>query len=316
VFTIDQLEERLDPEVAAVIAATPTLEFTPETLKDRRASSPPVPPLSDAVERRDFTAPGLMGSPDVTLRVHRPVGVDGPLPCVYWIHGGGYISGTYLGEDGRFDGWCQRLHCVGVSVEYRLAPENPFPAPLDDCYAGLCWVTAQAGELGIDLRHLGIGGSSAGGGLAAGLALLVRDRSEIDLAFQLLNYPMIDDRQITASSQWNVPVWSPQANRFGWSSYLGARYGTDEIPPCAAAARATSLAGLPPTLIVVGSVDGFFDEDVIYAERLNRAGVTTELHVYPGAPHGFETVAPESAVSRRSKRETESWLARQLRPTG
>ncbi|MBW8827149.1 MAG: alpha/beta hydrolase [Acidobacteria bacterium] len=303
---------RLDPEIAGVLAGFPPVTYAAETLAQRRAVGPVPVPLSDRVERRDIAVPGPEGAPDVVLRFHRPVGAEGPLPCIYWMHGGGYVVGSYAGEDARFDRWCERLTCAGVSVEYRLAPEHPFPAPLEDCYAGLRWLAAHAAELGIDSARLGIGGSSAGGGLAAGLALLARDRGEIAPAFQVLNCPMLDDRQATMSSQWEAPVWSPASNRFGWSSYLGRLDGTDAIPAYAAPARATDLSGLPPALVAVGTVDGFFDEDVTYAERLHHAGVEVDLHVYPGGPHGFEAVAPTSALAARSKRETEEWLARRL----
>jgi acetyl esterase/lipase len=265
--------------------------------------------LSDDVERADHTVPGPDGAPDVVLRVHTPKGMTGPLPCVYSIHGGGYVLGTYEMDDLRFDQWCPRLGIVGVSVEYRLAPETPYPGPLEDCYAGLSWVWAHADELGIDRSRIGIAGASAGGGLAAGLALLTRDRGEFDLAFQMLIYPMVDDRQVTPSSSWEVPIWSPANNEFGWRSYLGPLYGTDRIPPYAAAARATDLTGLPPAFVCVGTMDGFCDEDIEYAQRLNHAGVPTELHVYPGAPHGFDGFAPMAPLARRCRREMREWLA-------
>ena len=179
-----------------------------------------------------------------------------------------------------------------MSVQYRLAPETPYPGPLDDCYAGLAWVHQHADELGVDPDRIGIGGQSAGGGLAAGLALLARDRGEVPVAFQLLIYPMLDDRQITPSSGWPDPIWPPSANTYGWTAYLGDRKGGPDVEPYAAPARATDLAGLPPTLIAVGAIDGFSDEDIDYAVRLRHAGVPVDLHVYAGAPHGFEGLAP------------------------
>jgi acetyl esterase/lipase len=311
---MDDVLERLDPEVAAGLADLPPMNFTSATLESRRSMAPPVPPVSTAVERRDVVVPAGEGSPEVTVRVHRPLAGSGDLPCIYWMHGGGYVIGSYANEDGRFDRWCQRLECVGVSVEYRLAPEHPFPAPLDDCYAGLRWVADHANELSIDATRIGVAGSSAGAGLAAAMALVARDRGDIALAFQLLHAPMLDDRQMTRSSKWQVPVWSPESNRFGWSCYLGDLYGSDKVPPYAAPARAQDLAGLPPTLISVGTADGFFDEDVAYAERLNRAGVPTDLRVYPGAPHGFDSVAPDAAVSRRAMQDLEEWLTRHMQP--
>jgi triacylglycerol lipase len=183
---------------------------------------------------------------------------------------------------------------------------------MDDCYAGLRWVHAHADELGVDPARIGIGGASAGGGLAAGLALLARDRGEVPLAFQLLIYPMIDDRRVTPSSAWEVPIWPPSANEFGWASYLSAAGGDGAVPAYAAPARAVDVGGLPDALVVVGMLDGFLDEDVIYAQRMMQAGVPVELHVYPGAPHGFDGFAPDAAVARQCRRDVNGWLARVL----
>jgi acetyl esterase/lipase len=173
-------------------------------------------------------------------------------------------------------------------------------------------VPAHAGERGVEPQRIGVGGASAGGGLAAALALLARDRDRIPVAFQLLIYPMLDDRQITPSSRWEVPVWPPSANTFGWTSYLGDRTGGPDVSPYAAAARAEDLCGLPPALITVGGLDGFVDEDLEYALRLNQAGVPVELHVYPHAPHGFDNLAPGTALARRARLDMETWLAAQL----
>jgi acetyl esterase/lipase len=201
---------------------------------------------------------------------------------------------------------------VGVSVEAGLAPETPYPGPLEDCYEGLRWTYDHADELGVDRARIGIGGVSAGGGLAAGLALLARDRGEVPVAFQLLECPMIDDRQTTSSSRLDgLPIWSRESNEFGWRSYLGDLYGTDDIPPYAAAARAENLVGLPPALVIVGGADGFRDEDIEYALRLNQSGVPTELHVLPGAPHGVQMFM-DSAVARRWGQIVTEWLGLQL----
>lgn len=305
----------LDPEIAEVMKSQPPrIPINAENLQKVRASRALLLQdvvLSDNVERRDYTVPGPEGSPDVTVRVHRPKNQDGPLPCVYWIHGGGYVMGSYEMEDLRFDKWCQSLNCVGVAVEYRLAPETPYPGPLEDCYAGLKWTFEQAAGLGIEPGHIGIGGASAGAGLAAGLALLARDRGEFASQFQLLIYPMLDDRIESESSQWKVPIWPPSSNHFGWASYLGDVAGK-EPPAYAAPARATDLAGLPPALILVGSLDGFHDEDVEYATRLNHAGVHTELHVYPGAPHGFDGMMPSARLAKEARRVMHEWLRVQL----
>ena len=265
--------------------------------------------LSDAVERTDHV---VIDDPRVVVRVHRPRGIDGPLPCVYSIHGGGYVLGSYDMDDAKFDRQCVHFPCVGVSVEYRLAPEAAYPGPLDDCYAGLRWTYEHAAELGIARDRIGISGVSAGGGLAAGLALLARDRGEVPVAFQLLECPMIDDRQVTSSSRLDgLPIWSREANEFGWRSYLGDLYGGD-VPGYAAASRATNLAGLPPALVIVGGADGFRDEDIEYALRLNQAGVPTELHVLPGAPHGVQMFT-DSVVARRWNRMVTEWLEQRLR---
>ncbi len=305
----------IDPDVAEALRAFPLDlgTLTNERLPALRAGMVAASvPLSDRVARTRVVVPAAGGEPEVALHVHRPVSQSGPLPCVYWIHGGGYVLGSPTQEAPRFDRWCQELGIVGVCVQYRLAPETPYPGPLEDCYRGLRYVAQHAQELGIRTDRLGIGGPSAGGGLAAGLGLLARDRGEVPLAFQLLVYPMIDDRRVTPSSQWEVPVWPPRANAFGWASYLGKHAG-GEVPIYAAAARAKDLRGLPPSLIAVGTLDGFVDEDLDYAQRLNQAGVPVELHLYPGGPHGFDGLAPATALARRARRDMEEWLARMVR---
>jgi acetyl esterase/lipase len=244
----------------------------------------------------------------MSVRVHRPVGLADPAPCIYSIHGGGYVLGSNAMDDAVFDRWCQDFGCVGVSVEYRLAPETPYPGPLDDCYAGLAWTFAHAEELLVDPARIGINGVSAGGGLAAALALLARDRGELPIAFQLLQCPMIDDRQLSTSSRYDdLLIWSREANTFGWRCYLGGLYGADDIPAYAAAARAEDLAGLPPAMMIAGGADGFRDENIDYAMRLGQAGVPTDLTVIAGAPHGvqlFIGTTPE----RRWARAVAEWL--------
>ncbi|MCU1467366.1 MAG: lipase [Actinomycetia bacterium] len=301
----------VDPEIAELASMVRVETFDRERLALARSwDIVGTVALSDAVERRDHVVPG---DPDVAIRVHRPVGVDGDLPCVYSIHGGGYIMGSYGMDDGRFDKWCQKHRCVGVSVEYRLAPETPYPGPLDDCYLGLQWVYRHSAELGIDPNHIGVAGASAGGGLAAALALLARDRGEIPLRFQLLDCPMLDDRQITPSSRLDeLLIFNRESNTFGWRSYLGDLYGSPDVPAYAAPARATDLSRLPAAYVCVGAVDGFRDEDIEYAMRLNQAGVPTELHVYPGAPHGV-MLFPDTAVAKRYAAGIEDWIGRQLR---
>ncbi len=269
----------------------------------------------DGIRTGEISVPGAPGDPDVVLRVHRPEGVTGPLSSVYFIHGGGLVMGTAVRDDERMIRWAKRFNCVAIAVEYRLAPETPYPGPLEDCHAGLLYVHQNAAALGIDPDRIGIGGASAGGGLAAGLALLARDRAAVPIAFQLLIYPMLDDRMGTASSQWeNAPVWNPKSNRYGWNAYLPGTAGGPDVPSYAAPARATDLACLPPTYVMVGTLDGFLDEAIDYANRLIHAGVPTELHVYPGAVHGFDSMARAVPVARRAVDDIHRWLGAQLNP--
>lgn len=306
-------EAALDPAIEAMRDLVPIPDIDADVLPALR-STPLAPPveLSDQVERTDHV---VSEDPKVVVRVHRPKGVAGPLPCLYSIHGGGYIIGSYDMDDAKFDQWCPAFGIVGVSVEYRLAPETPYPGPLDDCYAGLRWTYEHAAELGIDPQKIGITGVSAGGGLCAGLALLARDRGEVPVRFQLLDCPMLDDRQETPSSQLDrLLIWSKISNTFGWRSYLGSLYGGD-VPAYAAPARALDLSGLPEAYVCVGGADGFRDEDIVYAMRLYDAGVPTELHVYPRAPHGVMLFA-DTEVAQQYRRDQEDWLRRQLAALG
>jgi acetyl esterase/lipase len=300
----------LHPAIEAEKDLLPVPDIDASLLPVLRATPLTAPvELSDEVDRRDHV---ISETPRVVLRVHRPKDVAGVLPCVYSIHGGGYIVGSYAMDDAKFDVWCRDFGLVGVSVEYRLAPETPYPGPLEDCYAGLKWTYDHAADLGIDPDRIGITGASAGGGLCAGLALLARDRAEVPVQFQLLDCPMLDDRQETPSSQLEgLVVWSKASNEFGWRSYLGSLYGTTDIPPYAAAARAQDLGGLPEAYVCVGGADGFRDEDITYAMRLYGAGVPTELHVYPGAPHGV-ALWVGTDIAQRYQRDQRDWLGRQL----
>lgn len=235
-------------------------------------------------------------------------------PALLWIHGGGMVIG-HARMDARFCAHVAReLGMIVASVEYRLAPEHPYPTPLEDCYTALSWLAAQPD---VDPARIAIGGASAGGGLAAGLALLARDRAEIRPAFQLLVYPMLDDRTTvrTGIDESRLRVWSPANNRFGWQSYLGPHLTPgqpDGVPHPAAPARAEDLTGLPPAWIGVGTHDLFHDEDVAYAERLRQAGVPCDLHIVPGAYHGFDGIEGKTAVARDFTRQNVAALARAI----
>jgi acetyl esterase/lipase len=312
----DRLIDKTLAEVSAKIGL-PTFMLDDDNLSSARALlATPVPyEASGDVLITTVSVPGKAGDPDIALRVHRPARSVPALPCIIYLHGGGMVMGTAERSDATFERWCTLFNCVGIVVEYRLAPETPYPGPLDDCYAGLQYVFTHAEEFDIDPNRIGIAGPSAGGGLAAGLGLLARDRGEVPVLFQLLIYPMIDDRMQTVSSQWDdTPVWTRASNRFGWSKYLPGIVGSDDVPIYAAPARAGDLSRLPPSYVMVGTLDGFLDEDISYANRLMQAGVPTELHVYPGATHGFDSLARAVPIARQAVDDVERWLAKQLNP--
>ncbi|MEU2509264.1 alpha/beta hydrolase fold domain-containing protein [Streptomyces sp. NPDC007863] len=309
-----------DPELDAVLTALadripPTL--TAEMIPGMRQASP-----SDVTDetlavhglvRRDLTLPGHRGN-DITVSVitrrdHRGYG-----PGIYHTHGGGMVSGN------RFSGliqvlpWVVAHDAVLVSVDYRLAPEFPDPYPVEDCYAGLVWTAEHARGLGMDPDRLIIAGQSAGGGLAAGVALLARDRKGPALLGQVLIYPMLDDRDRTVSAaQYDgVGVWDRGSNLMGWTALLGDRRGADGVSVYAAPARATDLTGLPPAFIDCGSAEVFRDEDVAYATALWHAGVQAELHIWPGGFHGFDLTAPHTALAHAMTAARDAWVARTL----
>ncbi|AGZ41840.1 alpha/beta hydrolase [Actinoplanes friuliensis] len=254
-------------------------------------------PENPNVVKEDRTVPGPAGDPDITVRIYRPRNATGTLPGIYYIHGGGMVLGSVDGEDPAATVLCDQVGAVVVSVEYRLAPEHPHPAPVEDCYAGLVWVAANAAELGIDPDRLAIYGASAGGGLTIGTALIARDRGGPALKFIMPIYPMLDDRNETESSHeiTDIGIWDRSGNLEAWGWYLGGK----EADQYAAPARAQDLTGLPPAFIDVGTVDLFRDEDIAFAQRLMAAGVPTELHIHPGSYHAAETFAADAALSRR-----------------
>ena len=254
-------------------------------------------PLIENVVMEDRNIPGPDGSPEVGVRIYKPVDVSASLPGMFFIHGGGMIMGSIEGENLKAAMLCETIQAVVVSVEYRLAPENPHPAPVQDCYEALVWMSKNATELGFDPDRLAIVGGSAGGGLAIATALMARDQEFPKLCFQMANYPMIDDRNETPSSKeiTDVGIWDREANLEAWDWYLGGK-AVDEY---AAPSRAKNLSDLPPTFIDVGEIDLFRDEDIEFATRLLQAGVTTELHVYPGAYHASEAFAPDAELSKQ-----------------
>lgn len=304
----------VDPALRPLLDMFPTTTLSHETLGEMRTRELPIPVAENTGVSRDRIAvPGPDSAPEITLHIYRPDGLNGDLPCIYHIHGGGYVGGAANQMEGIHRPLAAELGCVIVSVDYRLAPETVFPGAIEDCYAGLGWVIAHAATLRIDTTRLGVMGESAGGGLAAALALLVRDRGEFTLAFQHLIYPMIDDRTCTRDPHPVAGefIWHAHNNHFGWSALLGQEPGGPDVSPYAAASRATDLGGLPPTFISTGALDLFLDEDIDYARRLLRAGVPTEFHIYPGAFHGFDLM-PGAAIAEASRRDSRAALKRFL----
>ncbi|WP_028922567.1 alpha/beta hydrolase [Pseudonocardia acaciae] len=259
----------------------------------------------------------IPGSPDLTVTILRPRHPRPGAPGFYNIHGGGMVLDNRFSDLPRMVGQIEEFGFVGVTVEYRLAPEHPHPAPVEDCYAGLVWMAEHADELGFDPDKLIIGGGSAGGGLSAGVALLARDRGGPALAGQMLLCPMIDDRNGSPSAlrHADAPMWSRASNEFGWRSLLGDDHGGSGVSEYAAPARATDLSGLPPAFVEVGESEVFLDENVEYCTRLWRAGVPTELHVWAGAYHGFDRIAPDSDATTTALAARSSWFRRTLGAT-
>jgi acetyl esterase/lipase len=314
-----------DPELAdalTVVSQQRPPVVTPElipVLRQRNRGLPPPPSDEElrrggAFEVTERLVPGPADAPEVSLLICRPTGATTAVAAIYHTHGGGMIMGDNRTAVPRMLGWGEELQLAVVSVAYRLAPETPHPGPVEDCYAGLSWTAAHAGELGIDPGRIVIAGSSAGGGLAAAVTLMARDRGGPALAGQMLMCPMLDDRNDTPSARQMAGrgVWDQTSNQTGWTALLGAERGGPDVSPYAAPARASDLSGLPPTFIDVGSAETFRDEDVAYASRIWQAGGIAELHVWPGGFHGFTSMAPQAALSQEAVAAQLRWLRRLL----
>jgi acetyl esterase/lipase len=265
------------------------------------------------VSHEDRQIPSPKGSKSVTISIFCPKNANpGPKPCLYWLHGGGLIFGNQLSGISFPLDIVERCDVICVSINYGLAPENPYPAAVEDCYAGVRWINEHAEELGIDTRRVMIGGTSAGGGLALGTALLCRDNKGPALFAMCLKCPMLDDRELTLSRRQYAEnkTWSQLQNAFGWDSYLGKQCRGPDVSIYAAPGRAEDLSGLPETFLDAGSAELFRDEVVALASRLWASGVQTELHIWPGAYHGSETTVPAAAVSRLAKETRMLWIER------
>jgi acetyl esterase len=308
----------IDPELQALVDQLPSIDLSDPVaaraafealLAAMRGEIPDV----DTLSIEDRTVPGWEGDPDVSVRLYRPKETAGPVPGILLIHGGGFIIGSVEAEHAGAAMTAIATGALVASVEYRLAPEHPYPAGLHDCYSALKYVAEQAGELGIDPARIALSGASAGGGLAAGTALLARDLGGPAICFQMLHIPELDDRLETPSMRRFVdsPVWNQPLAVQSWHAYLGDLADADDVPSYAAPARAGDLTGLPPAYISTAENDPLRDEGMTYAMRLLQAGVSVELHQFPGTFHGSALVTT-AAVSKRAQRESMVVLRRAL----
>jgi acetyl esterase/lipase len=305
-----------DPELAVVVPLLPEIDGDdPATMRaflSETIAQLPAPDIT-GLKIEDRTVPGRDGDPAIPVRIYRPDERLAPA-AVYSVHSGGFIAGDLETEHALNVRLARKLGVVVVSVDYRLAPETPFPGPLEDIYAGLVWTVDHADELGFDPQRIAIQGHSAGGGLCAALALLARDRGGPHIAFQFLAVPELDDRLATASMTefTDTPMWSRPKAQASWDCYLGpGRAGNDDVSIYAAPARATDLTGLPPAYVSVMHFDPLRDEGIAYALGLLAAGVSVELHLFPGTFHGSALIQ-HAAISQREQAETIAVLRQAL----
>jgi len=307
----------LDPELQSLLADMPLVaEMTPELLAQvRQMVTTPVEPLLDGrtVTRRELTVPAADGTP-LPLSVFTSPVAPANAPCVYWLHGGGMIMGDRFSQLDIPLEWLDALGVTVITIDYRLAPEHGGTTPVEDAYQGLVWIADHAEDLGIDPARVIVAGASAGGGLAAGVTLLARDRGTPPIAAQVLIYPMLDHRNNTVSSHQyggEPGTWTRETNAFAWRSLLGD-LPADQVPAHVSPALADDLSGLPTTYVDAGSAEVFRDEDVTYATRIWAAGGQAELHVWAGGFHGFDASFPDAALSVEARRTRTDWLTRTL----
>lgn len=315
--------ERIDPELAEVLKAVPMTEAGVFDLSDLQGTRAGVRAFAEAIAAQipdepsvsveEVQAPRSDGSA-LAIRLLRPTEATGPLPVLVWFHGGGQVLGYAAQDDPTLKHLVLEVGCIVASVDYRLAPEAPAPAAAEDGLLAHRWLRSQAAALGIDEGRIALAGQSGGGGIAAATALMIRDQGEPAPLFQALSYPMLDDRNTTASSHevTDIGIWDRATNILAWNLILGDRAGADEVPPYSAPARTTDLTGLPPTFIAAAELDVFRDENLSYATRLQASGVPVELHLYPGAYHAFDLFAPEAAVSAAYVHAWHGYLRRQF----
>ncbi|MDM5249551.1 alpha/beta hydrolase [Lysinibacillus sp. G4S2] len=300
------MENRINPELRETLSLFPPLDLdNVEATREGMAATAQPAAIADNISVENKVIQGPDDNDSLRIRIYKQKEKTGDLPALLWIHGGGYVIGAPEGDDLLCQRFVNEANCIVVSVDYRLAPEHPYPAPIEDCYAALKWIADHAIDLGIDSARIGIAGASAGGGLTAALALLARDRNYPKLSFQMPLYPMIDDRNNTPSSLeiTGHMIWNHDLNQKGWEMYLNGENGSDNVSQYAAAARAEDLSGLPFTYTCVGQLDPFRDETLQYVTRLCQAGVDVEFHLYPGCYHAFESIVPTAAISQRAATE-------------
>jgi acetyl esterase/lipase len=312
-------KEIYDPQLAAILPALKGMVPVGMTEADlprfRTMSSPAKEDIvgDHPIDCLDCLIPGYQNH-EIAASVFRRRDHVKRGPGIYFLHGGGMVMGNRFAGAHPLIDWCLKHDAVCVTVEYRLAPECPAPIPVEDCYAGLLWMASKSFELNFDPDRLVIFGGSGGGGLAAGTTLIARDRNGPKLMGQLLQCPMIDDRNKTASARQydGVGVWDTTSNWTAWKAVLGNRFGGDRVSPYVAPSRATDLGGLPPTFIDVGACEVFRDEAIDYAMRILASGGQCELHVWSGAFHGFYDIAPQAEVSKSCLAARDAWLERLL----
>lgn len=307
-------------ELLPMLEVMPSFQFSKDEMKpiregyDNLMKTFPPSDIKNVQVRAAFVENPTDGY-QVRILIYTPEGADNKKPALLHTHGGGYVIGSPEMNDARNKSLSNELGAVIVSVDYRLAPEFAFPIPQEDSYTALKWLYDNATDLGVDQDRIALYGESAGGGMAATLAIMARDRKEVRVLHQFLIYPMLDDRTVNATNPNPFTgefIWTHENNRFGWSSLLAEEPGSSNVSPYAAAARVKSVEGLPPTYISVGGLDLFLDEDIAYAHRLYRAGIPTELHIYPGAYHSFDAFMPETAISKQFETDFRNALKRIL----
>lgn len=300
------MENKVNSELRAAFTIMPEMNFNRDNINEIRMMMNEMVMISQQPQYESILVsnrfiPGPAGAPKIRVRIYEPRVKEKNHPGLLWIHGGGYILGIPEADETLCQRFVSEVNCIVVSVDYRLAPENPFPAPVEDCYAALKWFSENADALSTDPSCIAVAGTSAGGGLTAAVSLMARDRKGPSIAFQMPLYPMIDHRNNTPSSFeiTDKRVWNREQNMIAWKMYLDTN-NDEDVSPYASPALASNFSDLPPTYTCIGDLDPFRDETINYISRLSQAGVPTEFHLYPGCFHGFEEMVPNAEISQRA----------------